>query len=205
METHRLKIDEQASKDRAQFSATLWRGSAVALELGIFNRGAVRDLSDASSLTLRVRSARLSAGLLLEKVVAAADFTACTAPQWAAGTHQHVTLEMTSEEMNFALADPPTTLFVSVTALLGSGGVQVLGLGEFILQDAGAVPGSTTPTEGTLLTLEEADARYVKTTGAQALTEEQQLQVLENLGITLTDSTLTLPNGRTIYLNAPDA
>lgn len=183
METHRIKIDVAADKERPQFSAPLWRASAVALELGCFASGAVLDLEGVSSVTLRVRRARMAEAVMLEKTVAAAAFTACTAPQWAAGTHEHVRMEFSSNDMNITVGARVAVLHVTLSAVLASGGARVLGVGEIILHDANAVPGEVTEPPGTAVTLEECDARFVRFDGEQGLTEGAQAQVRANLGL----------------------
>lgn len=199
METHRLKLEITARKDRPSFTATLWRSSAVAFEVGLFEEGAALDLTGVNSITMRVRKARLAEPVLLEKTVAAAAFTSSTPAQWAAGTHQHLSLEMTSDEMGLTLGSKVAVMFVSFSALLASGSVQVLGAGEFIFHDANAVAGEVSEGSGTAISLAEADLRFLRHDGAQDLTEAQQLRALLNAGITVSATGITLPNGRAIF------
>lgn len=207
METHRLKLDTRATRDRAAFSATLWRASAVALELGFFEGGAVLDLTGVTSITLRVRSARLAEAVLLEKTVAAAAFTSCTVPQWTAGTHEHVRLELTSAETNITIGFKNAVLHVTVSAQLSTGSVQVLGMGEINLVDANAVSGDVSPGAGTAVTLEECNALFVSR-AVQSLSGAEKLQVLTNLGLawlngaTLSGGKITLSTGQTIFVEA---
>lgn len=204
METRRLQIDTAADKSRPQFSVPAWRASALALEFGIFEAGAVLSLAEVSSITLRVRKARLATALLLERTVAAADFTSCSLAQWAAGTHEHLRVELTSDAMNIATGALTSTLHVTLSATLSSGSVQVLGIGSLVLTDANAVAGEAPDEVGTALTLAEADARFVRFDGAQSLTTEQKMQALENL-LTVGESGITLPNGKIIYFNSTEA
>lgn len=209
MQAHRIKIEVTASKAHAQFSATVWRASAVALELGLFSAGASVTLADYSSITLRVRKARLASDVLLEKTVAFASLTACTAAQWAAGTHEHARLELTSTEMNLAMSSKLDTLHVTVSAVLASGGsTEVLGMGELILHDANAVPGTVADNADPATSLAECDARFLRYDSPQTLLEAQQLAVLTALGLdwlagaTRANGKITLANGQVIWLEA---
>jgi hypothetical protein len=206
MQTHRLKIEITAAKTRAQFSATLWRASAVALELGLFDAGVSVTLADYSSITLRVRKARLAADVLLEKTLAFSSLSTCTAAQWAAGTHEHARITLTSAEMNLAMASKLETLHVTVSAVLADGGsTEVLGMGELILHDANAVPGTVADNADPATSLAECDARFLRYDGAQTLTTGQKNQAIANIGIIKTADRITFPDGSFIYLNVLDS
>lgn len=209
MQSHRLKIELTAPKTRAQFSATVWRASAVALELGLFSAGASVTLADYSSITLRVRKARMAADVLLEKTVAFASLTACTATQWAAGTHEHARIELASTEMNLAMSSKLDTLHITVSAVLAVGGsTEVLGMGELILHDANAVPGTVAENADPATSLAECDARFLRYDSPQTLLEAQQLAVLTALGLawlagsTLANGKVTLSSGQVIWVEA---
>lgn len=204
METRRLQLDTAADKSRPQFSVPAWRASALALEFGIFTSGVVMSLADVSSITLRIRKARLATALLLERTIAAVDFTSCTLAQWAAGTHEHLRIELTSDALNLTMGSLSSTLHVTLSATLSSGSVQVLGIGSMVLNDANAVAGEAPDEVGTAITLAEADARFVRFDGAQTLTNDQKLQALSNL-LTISDSGITFPNGKVIYFTSTEA
>ena len=209
METRRIQIDTSADKAVPQFSLPAWRASALALEFGIFESGAVMSLADVSSITLRVRKAPLATALLLERTVASASFSSCTLAQWAAGTHEHLRIELTSAAMNITMGMARSTLHVTLSATLSSGSVRVLGVGSLVLHDANAVAGDAPAEVGTATTQGECDARYLRYDGTQTLDSSKKLQALTNLGLswlagaTKAGGKITLSDGSVIWLEAP--
>lgn len=79
-----------------------WRNSDIQLELGIFVKDEVADLTALASVTAIIRASRTGTKLI-ERLVDDADFnTALTAEQWAAGTHQHITIKITAAEASLS-------------------------------------------------------------------------------------------------------
>lgn len=177
--SQRIKLDTGANKGRAQCTVPIFRASAVVLDFGIFAGSVQQSWTGITSVTLRVRAARLASVVLIEQVVTA--FTACTAAQWAAGTNQHFSVSLSAAQTALAMSAKVDTLHATLSTLRADGGVEVLGWFELVMHDANALPGTVADTVAPGLTVAEGDTRYVR-------------------GVLSADR-LTFANGAFIYLN----
>ncbi len=177
--SHRIKLDTGAAKGRAQCQVPIFRASAVVLDFGVFAGSLPQVWTGITSVTLRVRAARLAPVVLIEQVVT--SFSNCTAAQWAAGAHEHFSVALTAAQTALSMSAKVDTLHATLSALRADGGVEVLGWFELVMHDANALPGTVAETVGPGLTVAEGDTRYVR-------------------GVLSADR-FTFPNGAFIYLD----
>lgn len=177
--SHRIKLDTGAAKGRAQCQVPIFRASAVLLDFGLFAGSVPQVWTGITSVTLRVRAARLASVVLIEEVVT--SFNTCTAAQWNAGSHEHFSVSLSAAQTALAMSAKVDTLHATLSALRDDGEVVVLGWFELVMHDANALPGTVAETVAPGLSLAEADARYVR-------------------GVLSADR-VTFANGAFIYLN----
>lgn len=197
---------------RAELSPEWYRGIALRVECAVFEAAAISDLSAVSSLTMSVRISRedTTSAALMSQTIAAASFTTCTAPQWLAGTHEHVAFEFTAAETNIDLqSGAKLEVYVVFKALLTDGEEVIVGTGRGLVVEANAgAVGDPPENPGPALGTAEADARFVRFDGSQTLETSERLQALTNLGIawlagsSLADGKVTLSTGQTIFVEA---
>ncbi len=143
-----------------------WKAGALRIEAAIFDRSTPLDLSNITSITLRVRGSQTGGAHLMESTVAAAALNlTLTAAQWDAGTHQHAVFTFTESDTNLDVLANRTSkqLWLVLTALQNDGRRIILGAGPIILHDPNfdvaddiSPPDPTDPN----ISLGEADARY---------------------------------------------
>lgn len=142
------------------------RGNATAIQLGFFSARTndVLDMEDVESLTLLIQPSQTENDPLASKTLELADLDlTMDAETWADGTKQHAEFSFTNAEMNINPSGTKKTFWLVVTALMMDGTKVTLAAGSFIVHednDAAADPPPENP--GTAITLEEADARYVR-------------------------------------------
>lgn len=143
--TQRIKADSTAAKDTAQLNATLWRGRAAVIQVGLFERGAAASLAGITSLTLLAKAARTATATVISKTVLAAALTPCSTAQWTAGTHQHAAITLTAAEANVAMTAKSRVLHLVVKAQLSTGDEIIFGVGTLTVHDANAEPAGDPP------------------------------------------------------------
>lgn len=181
-----------------------WRAGALRIEWAAFDGAGLLDLSNVTSVTLRVRGGQSATDHLMERTLAASDLdTGATLAQWEAGSHQHGVFEFDETETNLDVFGGQTQreLWLIVTALLGDGRRVVIGAGYIEIhasnwEVAEEVPLADPPSVS--LTAAEADARFLAISG-NTLTAVQRVAVLAGLGITVTNDELRVvcPDGAT--------
>lgn len=187
--TRRLRCQAQTDSFTSGYSLEFWRGSALVVQLGIFDGNNVADLSDVASVTLRVKDSRTdtSGVSLMSQTIENGDFEAATSAQWTAGTHQHVVMEFSNAECNLDPGSEKKELWYVVTALLGSGDIVTIATGKAIVYEDNSENTGTPPENpDNYFNAEEAlgmiAANAVRFSAAQTLTTAQKLQAAANLG-----------------------
>lgn len=142
------------------------RGNATEFQFGFFDHtGEIYDLSEVQSLNLKIQPSQTPGGSVLADQTLAAeelDLT-CTGSTWDDETKQHATFSFTNAQMNLDLGGAKVkTFWLVVTAILESGDEVTVAAGDFrMVEDNNATAGDPDENPGTLLTLEQADARYL--------------------------------------------
>lgn len=142
------------------------RGNATKFQTGVFDSaGGVMDLSLVDSLNLKVRvSQEKDSTILLDKTLAAEDLDlTLDAESWTDGTKQHAEFTCSNAEMNIDLGGTKKTYWMVMTTILTGGEEVTIAAGNFVMNEdnnAAADPPPENP--GTLITLEQADARYCR-------------------------------------------
>jgi hypothetical protein len=186
IDTVRIKVDRATAKGGPQFSADMWKGAATAFQVGLFRGGVAESIEGVSSLTWRVKNARMGSVTLMSKTIAGNDLTECTSGEWQAGTGQHATFEFSAAECNLPMGGKNAAFHVTITALLLSGATVTCGVGELRVWDANAeVAGDPPENPEALLTIDIGDARYL-------------------LISSVSNDRVTLPNGKFFYLNTEE-
>ena len=165
-----------------------WRGNATTFQFGFFDTaGALLDLTDVSSINLKIRASQTyGSTVLADKTVAAAALDLTTnSTTWGDGTKQHAEFAFTNAEMNLDPAGAKKAFWLVVTAAMADGSEVTMCAGSILFHEdnnAAADPPPENP--GTAATIEETDARYVRYGAAQSLTSGQQDQAATNIGAT---------------------
>ena len=148
-----------------------WVRAATQFEVALASGGSLVDVGNLSSVTLeaspyndrcgpRAFSKTLPGGTL--------DNTLAEAT-WSDGTRQHAVFAFSGTEMNLPLQGAPRAdYWLVVSALTASGDALVCGAGRLTMAEDGAFASDTAaaPNPPVLLTMAQADARYVRPAGA---------------------------------------
>lgn len=153
-----------------------YRGNATTFQFTAFDTAdAVIDLADVQSVTMRIRASRTyGSTVLAEQTLAAEDLDLTTdSESWADKTKQHMEFIFTNSEMNLDPGAEKKSLWLAVTAFLTDGSEVTLGANTITFwEDNNAAADPPPENLGTAITLEEGDARWVKT---EDLTEDGAL------------------------------
>lgn len=148
-----------------------WVRAATQFEVALARGGALVDVANLSSVTLEASPyANRNGGRVFSRTLAlsALDNT-LTEATWADGSRQHALFAFSSGEMNVALGGKAQAdLWLVVSVLTSEGNPVVCGAGRMILVEEGAFAGAAAPpaNPGAALSVDQADARYVRTAGA---------------------------------------
>lgn len=157
----RLKLT-QPSVSQTPVALSAWRGNATDIDVAIYDDAGVAEISDVQSITLRVKADRLIETSLIEQVVSAFDATLDDAT-WLDGTKQHLTYELSNEDMMRDLSGTTSnTFWIVFLAILTDGSELTLGAGNLTIHEDNSEASPLTPsTASTAISLEQADARYI--------------------------------------------
>jgi|GEM_PF-4174748 len=142
------------------------RGNATRFEFGFFTpQGELYDLSNVQSINLKLQPSQTTSGTLADQTIAAEDLDlTLDAETWADGTKAHAAFDFSNAEMNLDPQGARRTLWLVATAIMISGKEVTLAAGNFFLHEDNNVAEDPPPENpGTLITLEQADARYLPT------------------------------------------
>ena len=149
-----------------------WTRAATQFEVALASGGGLVDVGNLSSVTLeaspyndrsgpRAFSKTLPGGML--------DNT-LTEANWTDGTRQHAVFAFSGTEMNLPLQGAPRAdYWLVVSAVTASGDALVCGAGKLTMTEDGAFASAAAaapPNLPILLTMDQADARYVRPAGA---------------------------------------
>jgi hypothetical protein len=128
----------------------MWRGNDIDVQIGLFRNGAlITDIDALDSITVSIRAASKTGAILATKTIAYADINrACSASQWTAGTAQHAVASFLNTETRFTLTADPTSFWMVVTALTGTGKELTLGGTVLSVWQDGAGSDETSPVVG---------------------------------------------------------
>lgn len=168
-ETIRLEIDvlkqEDALDQVTGQSPSMWRGTDLALQIGVFAGATLVDVSAYSSITAEVRDAETRTSVVLAtKTLGALEFNpALTSDGWTSGTDQHVTFTWTSEQTHWDLHGQKSRKFwLVVSAITTDSPPRKVTLGTTtitVVEDgAGEPANSPVPGDPTFLTAEQTAA-----------------------------------------------
>lgn len=182
-----------------QISIDVFKADPLKVILNVYEGVDIASLADVTSITFLVKETEFTTAALISQTK-----TVFTEPPAASG---HCMFSFSDVECNLDLARGRKNEFYCVVyAIQNDGQKKTLAAGKLLMfwdgnpTNVGAAP--VNPDYG--LTRSLADLLYVGFMAAQTLTEEQQLQALENIGITIDSGGLmTLPGGYTIRLDKP--
>ncbi|GAA5137367.1 hypothetical protein GCM10023213_13940 [Prosthecobacter algae] len=186
--TQRLKCDRNARFSQASLTAEMWRGRATVFKLGLFEGDAIASIEGITSVTLRVKESRsVGAADLMVATVAAVDLDQITGAQWLAKTGQTADIEFTNAQCNLSITGDSAKYWMVVEALLATGGRIIFGAGFLtVFESAADAVGDPDANPGAPITLEEADARYVRGTMQTRLsTAGDRIHWYSNAGVYL--------------------
>jgi hypothetical protein len=153
-----------------------WKGNDLLVQLGFFLGTTLLGIGEIASVTLQIKATRTGA-TLIERTVGPSAFDAgLTEATWAAGTNQHVTLEISAAETDLlAITAPATfaTFWIVIAAQTTHSPAKNLTVnaGLFtVFEDGYTVAGLVTPPAPVAgyYTQGEADARYLPLAAAGA-------------------------------------
>ncbi len=172
--TQRLKCDKDARFSQVSLTAEMWKGRATTFLLGLFAGNSVVSIEDITSVTLRVKLNRdASDADVMVATVAADALVQITGSQWTAKTHATATMSFTNAQCNLNVDGNSTSYWITVEALLENGDRVIFGAGNLIVHSAAAdAVGDPDANPGAPITLEEADARYMRGAFRLALSED---------------------------------
>ena len=132
---------------------SFWRGTDLALEVGIFYGDALVDVSGYSSVTAEVRDSETRTSVVLAtRTLAGVDLNATlTADEWEAGGTQHALFAWTSDETNWDLhGQKQRTFWLVIHAITTDSPPRrvTLGAGEITVMEDGAGVASNSPSPG---------------------------------------------------------
>ncbi len=148
-----------------------WLRAATQFEIALARAGRLVDVGNLASVTIEASpyKNRNDSRIFSRTLAGAALDNSVTETTWADGTHQHALFSFNSTEMNVSLGGAARADFwLVVSAVTSSGNPLVCGAGRFTLVEDGAfagVPVAPGSTAG-LLTVAQADERYVRPAGA---------------------------------------
>ncbi len=160
----RLKLDYGVDPAPEGVAISAWRAVALDIDVGLFFKGAVDDLTGLTSLTFRALATREATTNLISKTTTIFD-DALTLNTWNAGTAQHATISLTAAQMNLDLAGEGAKLgrfYCVLEADRASGGKIVLGEGTLTLLKTAETADAPPENPGPAITQDAADARYVR-------------------------------------------
>lgn len=162
------------------------RGNSTKFQFGLFDPDdAVSDISQIASMTIQIRKSQMEGSTVLaQQTIASGSLDATLdATTWGDRTKQHVEFEFTDAEMNFDPGGPLKRYWLTVKITTLGGVTNVISAGFYVHHESNSAAGSPTENPGTSLSLEEADARFVRYDGDQALNSSNQDQVMENMDL----------------------
>lgn len=162
--TVRLKLNYNLTPgDNDETLIEAWKGDALRVQFGIFDNSLPVDISDISSVEMRILSSQTTtdAALAMSDVANADMTTIPNVARWNSGAMQNGTIEFTAIQMNQAITGVDDDFWWVITAT-NSDGQCTLGCGTFrmINQNSDTVGSPpTNPAAG--ITQTAADARYM--------------------------------------------
>lgn len=182
-----------------------WARAATQFEVALASGGGLVDVGNLSSVTLEASpyNQRRAARAFSKTLGGSALDNTLTEGAWMNGAQQHAVFSFSSAEMNIPLGGSPRLdLWLVVSALTDAGDPLVCGAGRFTMVEDGAFadapPAPRNP--AVVLTVDQADARYVQAAGALNLAPG--ITETTGGGPTRLDGlpTLTLPTYHTLLM-----
>jgi hypothetical protein len=144
--TRRLKLNGTVETTDVE---AVWQAAPLNFEVGLFidEETPEDDFANVESFMLMLSRDRSEFTAVASKTVLKAemDDETITLAEWDAGTHQHVTFEMTSADMNFPLLDADERFWFSIITTLDTGDMIVSGGGWIEVRECGTAGGPTAP------------------------------------------------------------
>lgn len=149
-----------------------WRAAALQLQLGLFVRGVLADVSALTSLTLEIKALSETntapapdAPPLLIKTIGSFN-AALTLDQWKAGADQHVVVDLAAEETNLQAGQ----LWLLLYGWNRAGSRIIFAAGKITcVETGGPSVGEPPPAVPTFLTAAETSAAIAAALGARVL------------------------------------
>ena len=148
-----------------------WTRAATQFEIALASGGSLVDVGNLSSVTLEASPSNDRKGprAFSKTLAGSALDNALTEATWTDGTRQHAAFVFNGTEMNLPL-DGAThaDLWLVVSAVTNAGDPLVCGTGRLTMMEDGAFAdaGTAPPNPAVFLTMDQADARYVRPAGA---------------------------------------
>lgn len=157
--TIRQKLDASTNTELA---LNVYQANATNIDFAIYMGSKVADISDLTSINVKVRPSRQSSKILADKTSATFD-NSLTDSTWRDGSKQHARLFFTNAELNLTIPNDhcSSTFWVVVTAMLTGGNERTLATGYLTMSkdnNNAADPPPTNP--GTAITVEQANGLY---------------------------------------------
>ena len=164
--TIKVKLDQELDPTYSLSLAT-WRANATTFDVGVFSGLVVESVANVESINCKVMASKLSATILADKTMTAFDDT-LDAATWTDESKKHCAFEFSNAEMNLDLLNLQVrVMWIVFTAILDDGSEVTLGAGDLSIYEDNNAAGDPPPENvGTAVTLEQADARYEPTKGA---------------------------------------
>ena len=147
-----------------------WTRAATQFEVALASGGALVDVGNLSSVTLEASpyNDRKGPRVFSQTLAGSTLDNTLTEAHWTDGTQQHARFVFSGTEMNLALNGAiRTDLWLVVSAVTNTGDALVCGTGRMTMAEDGtfADASAAPPNAPVLLTMDQADARYVRPAG----------------------------------------
>lgn len=150
----RLKIDtilKRTTYEAQGGSPSVWNNTPLNVEFGIFANGAIRSVTDFSSIAIMIKP-KTRRGAAIENIeVAAADLDqTLTAEEWTAGTLYHGVAEFAAQDMTMDLGtkEKDTFWLAVIGTDLTTGEPVMLGGTSIIIEESGINLEGNNPSQG---------------------------------------------------------
>ena len=148
-----------------------WVRAATQFEVALASGGGLVDVGNLSSVTLEASpyNDRTGPRAFAQTLAGGALDNTLTEATWTDGTRQHALFAFSGSEMNLPLQGAPRAdYWLVASAVTASGDTLVCGAGKLTMVEDGAFAGAAAapPNSPVLLTMAQADARYVHPAGA---------------------------------------
>ena len=148
-----------------------WVRAATQFEVALASGGSLVEVGNLSSVTLEASPYHDRTGprAFTKTVAGSALDNTLTEASWTDGTQQHALFAFSGTEMNLPLGGAPRAdYWLVVSAVTASGDALVCGAGKLTMIEDGAFASAADapPNPPVLLTMDQADARYVRPAGA---------------------------------------